>query len=99
MMTEKKAMELVIHLGQLTTEYCSLERDKEAYYISHIKDMSRTTIVTLYLKQAYIDSVIKKIIITVDRLNRAEVDFDNECATLVYNYYAPSLRRGLSDLL
>lgn len=99
MMTEKKAMETIIHLGQLTTEYCSLERDKEKYYIDHIHDMSRTTIVTLYLKQAYIDTVIKRIITTVDRLNRAEVEFDNECATLVYNYYAPSIRRGLSDLL
>ena len=98
-MTEQKALELQIHSGQLTTEYCSLERDKEKYYISHIKDISRTAIVTLYLKQAYIDTVIRRIVSLVSRLIRADVDIDNECAIEVYNYYSPNLRRGLSDLL
>ena len=98
-MTEKKAMELQIRLGQYTTEYLSLEREKEAYYREHINDMSRTTIKTLYLQQAYIDTVIKKICKLVGRLHLADVDFDNEVATLVYNYYEPSIRRGLSDLI
>ena len=95
----EKEMNLLIRLNQYTTEYLSLERDKEMYYTEHINDMSRTTIVTLYLKQAYIDSVIKKICILVGRLNRNDIDYDNECATLVYNYYSPSIKRGLSDLL
>ena len=98
-MTEKKAMELQIRLGQYTTEYLSLEREKEEYYREHINDMSRTTIKTLYLQQAYIDTVIKKICKLVGRLHLADVDFDNEVATLVYNYYEPSIRRGLSDLI
>lgn len=98
-MTEQKAMELKIHLGQLTTEYCCLEREKEEYYISHIRDISRTAIVTLYLKQAYIDTLIKRIVSVVSRLVRADVYVDNECAIEVYNYHAPRIRRGLSDLL
>ena len=95
----EKEMNLLIRLNQYTTEYLSLERDKERYYTEHINDMSRTTIVTLYQMQAYIDSVIKRICILVERLNRNDIDYDNECATLVYNYYSPSIKRGLSDLL
>lgn len=90
---------LLIRLGQYTTEYLSLEMEKEKYYREHINDMSRTTIVTLYQMQAYIDSVIKRICILVGRLIREDIEFDNEVATLVYNYYSPSIRRGLSDLL
>lgn len=95
----EKEMNLLIRLNQYTTEYLSLERDKETYYTEHINDMSRTTIVTLYMMQAYIDSVIKRICSLVERLNRNDIDYDNECATLVYNYYSPSIKRGLSDLL
>ena len=96
---EERNARLVIRLGQYTTEYLALERDKEKYYRQHLDDMSRTTIVTLYQKQAYIDSVIRRIVMLVDRLNRNEIEFDNECATLVYNYYAPSIKRGLTDLI
>lgn len=99
MITEKRKMELLIRLNQYTTEYLSLERDKEKYYREHINDMSRCSIVTLYLMQAHIDTIIKQICIAVGRCIRYEIDYDNECATLVYNYYEPSIRRGLSDLL
>ena len=97
--SEERNVNLLIRLNQYTTEYLSLEMEKEKYYREHINDMSRTTIVTLYQMQAYIDTVIKKICMLVDRINRLGLDYDNECATLVYNYYAPSIRRGLSDLL
>lgn len=96
---EEREMKMLIRLGQYTTEYCALEREKEQYYISHMRNISRTTIVTLYLMQSNIDRVIKQICILVGRLMREDIEFDNECATLVYNYYAPSIKRGLSDLL
>ena len=99
MTNEMRNLKLLIRLNQYTTEYLSLEREKEKYYREHSNDMSRTTIVTLYQMQAYIDSVIKKICIMVDRLNRNQIDFDNEVATLVYNYYSPSIKRGISDLI
>lgn len=99
MTNETRNMKLLIRLGQYTTEYLSLEMEKEKYYREHINDMSRTTIVTLYQMQAYIDSVIRRIVILVGRLIKDDIDFDNEVATLVYNYYSPSIRRGLSDLL
>lgn len=98
-MREERTTTMLIRLGQYTTEYLSLEMEKEKYYREHLNDMSRTTIVTLYQMQVYIDSVIKRICILVGRLIRDDVEFDNEVATLVYNYYAPSIRRGLSDLL
>ena len=96
---EERKLEMLVRLNQYTTEYLSLEMEKEKYYREHSNDMSRTTIVTLYQMQAYIDCVIKKICTLVGRLIKDEIDFDNECATLVYNYYAPSIKRGLSDLL
>ena len=99
MRNEERKASMLIRLGQYTTEYLSLEMEKEKYYREHLNDMSRTTIVTLYQMQAYIDSVIKRICILVGRLIREDIEFDNEVATLVYNYYAPSIRRGLSDLL
>lgn len=98
-MSEERKMSMLIRLGQYTTEYLSLEMEKEKYYREHFNDMSRTTIVTLYQMQAYIDSVIKRICTLVGRLIKDDIDYDNEVATLVYNYYAPSIRRGLSDLL
>ena len=98
-MTEKKAMELQIRLGQYTTEYLSLEREKEAYYIANVRDISRSVIQSLYLQQAYIDTKIKQIICIVRRLNRNQVDFDNEIATMLFNQYDSYIRRGLSPLL
>ena len=95
----EREMKMQIRLGQYTTEYLSLEMDKEKYYREHINDMSRTTIVTLYMMQAHIDTVIRQICGLVGRLMKDDVEFDNEVATLVYNYYAPSIRRGISDLL
>lgn len=97
--SEERKLNLLIRLNQYTTEYLSLEMEKEKYYREHINDMSRTTIVTLYQMQAYIDCVIKKICSLVGRLMREQIDFDNECAMLVYNYYSPAIKRGLSDLL
>ena len=98
MMTERE-MKLILRLGEYTAEYLALEREKEIYYLEHTKDMSRTTIVTLYLRQVYIDTLIKKIVRLVDRLRKDDVEFDNEVAILVYDYYAPAMKRGLSDLL
>ena len=99
MKNEVRNLKLMTRLNQYTTEYLSLEMEKEKYYREHINDMSRTTIVTLYQMQAYIDSVIKRICMLVGRLIKDDIEFDNEVATLVYNYYSPSIRRGLSDLL
>lgn len=96
---EERQRKMVIRLEQYTTELKSLEVQKENYYKGHIKDMSRTTIVTLYQMQVYIDGVIKKICNLVDKLAREDVDHDNELAVEVYNYYAPQIRRGLSNLL
>lgn len=95
----EREMKMIIRLGQYTTEYLALEREKEKYYRSHIEDMSRTTIKTLYLMQARIDTLIKQIVQLVGRLNRNQIDFDNEVANLVFDYYAPAIRRGLSDLI
>ena len=99
MKNEVRNLKLMTRLNQYTTEYLSLEMEKEKYYREHINDMSRTTIVTLYQMQAYIDSVIKRICMLVGRLIKDDIDFDNEVAKLVYDYYSPSIRRGLSDLL
>ena len=96
---EERSQRLLVRLNQYTTEYLSLEKEKEIYYKEHIEDMSRTTIVTLYQMQVYIDCVIKKICNLVDRCITQGIDFNNECATLVHNYYSPSIKRGLSDLL
>lgn len=95
----KRELKVKVRLGQLTTEYMSLEREKETYYREHINDMSRTTIVTLYLMQAHIDTVIKQICTRVGQCTINDWDIDNECATLVYNYYSPRIKRGLSDLI
>lgn len=96
---EEPELKMVIRLNQYTTEYKALEKEKEEFYKSHINDMSRTTIQTLYLQQQYIDSIIKRIVMLVDNLIANEIDFDNECATLVYNYYMPYIRRGFDILL
>ena len=98
-MSEARELKMLIRLNQYTTEYLSLEMEKEKYYREHAHDMSRTTIVTLYQMQAYIDCVIRKICILVGRLMKEDIDFDNECAVLVYDYYNPSIKRGISDLI
>ena len=98
-MNEMREMKLLVRLNQYTTEYLSLEMEKEKYYREHANDMSRTTIVTLYQMQAYIDTIIKKICMLVGRLIKDDIEFDNEVATLVYDYYNPSIKRGISDLL
>lgn len=99
-MTElERELKVRVRLNQLTTEYLSLEQEKEKYYREHINDMSRTTITTLYLMQEYIDTVIRQIIIRVGQCMRNDWDIDNEVATLVYNYYEPQIRRGLGILL
>lgn len=95
----KKDMELLVRLNKYTTEYCALEREKEAYYIANVRDISRSVIQSLYLQQAYIDTKIKQIICIVRRLNRNQVDFDNEIATMLFNQYDSNIRRGLSPLL
>lgn len=93
-----REMKMLIKLGECTAEYLALEREKEIYYVSHVKDLDRTTIITLYLMQKHIDGMIKKIIRLVDRLDRNGIDFDNEVATMVYNHYEPLIRRGLLEL-
>lgn len=95
----KKDMELLVRLNKYTTEYCALEREKESYYIANVRDISRSAIQSLYLQQAYIDSKIKQIICIVQRLNRHQVDFDNEIATMLFNQYEPYIRRGCSPLI
>lgn len=98
-MTREKELELVVKLNRLTTEYLSQERDKELYYINHVREIDRTVIVTLYLKQCHIDTIIKRIVSLVNRLIRKEVEFDNEVAIELHKYYDSRIKRGLSDLL
>ena len=99
MMRTEREMKMLVRLEKYTTEYMSLEREKEIYYTKNVRNISRTVIVTLYLKQCYIDTVIKQICILVGRLNRNDIDYDNEVATYIYNTYASGIKRGLSDLL
>lgn len=86
-------------LNKYTTEYLALEREKETYYVQHIRDISRTAIVTLYMMQANVDVSIKQICSLVGRMMRRDYNIDNEVAIELYNYYAPRIKRGLSDLL
>lgn len=95
---EERNMKMVVRLNQYTTEYLSLEKQKEEFYKNHYCDTSREVIQSLYLQQCYIDTVVKNIIKTVRYLNEEQVDFDNETATVIYNYYEPLIKRGLSDL-
>ena len=97
--TIKRQMEMQIRLNRYTTEYLTLEREKEAYYVAHVRDISRTAIVTMYLMQSNIDCLIKQICTLTGRLIRDDVDIDNEVAIELYNYYEPRIKRGLSDLL
>lgn len=99
MMKNERELKLLTKLEKYTTEYVSLEREKEIYYTKNVRNISRTVIVTLYLKQCYIDTVIKQICSLVGRLNYRGIDFDNEVATYIYNTYASGIKRGLSDLL
>ena len=98
-MTERELKDKV-RLDSVVKEYLALEKEKEDYYKTKLeeKDLSRTTINTLYLMQEYIDTVTRKIITLVDRMKRNDMDIDNEVAILVYDYYEPQIRRGLSDL-
>lgn len=91
--------DLIERLDNYTKEYLELESQKEIYYKEHLDDMSRCTIVTLYLMQANIDTVIKQICSVYSRCVRKGINVENECAHLVYSYYMPRIRRGLSDLL
>ena len=97
--TERELREKV-RLDSYVKEYLALENEKEAYYESKLKDkdLSRTTIHTLYLMQERIDLLTKRIITMVDRMRNNDHDIDNEVAILVYDYYEPQLRRGLCDL-
>lgn len=90
---------MVVRLNQYTAEYRALEEEKERYYRKNINNITREIIQSLYLQQYYIDTRIKAICKLVDALNNLQIDFDNEIATQVYNYYAPLLKRGLSPLI
>ena len=90
---------MVLRLSQLTIEYKALEEEKERYYKKNISNVERSVIQSLYLQQVYIDSRIKQICKLVDSLNALQIDFDNELATQVYNYYMPQIKRGLSKLI
>lgn len=94
-MTKEKSLELVVRLNKYTVEYCSLEREKEITFRRYFyqNNYSRTAITTLYLRQSYIDTLIKKIVMLVRRLYRNEVDFENEVATMLFNEYDSQLRR------
>lgn len=90
---------MLARLNQYTAEYMALEREKDLYYMQHIKDKSRTAITTLYLMQTNIDTVIKQICMLVRRLDRNGIDYDNEVATILFNQYDSYIRRGLFDLI
>ena len=100
MTTVERELREKVRLDSVVKEYLALEKEKEEYYLAkaNSKDLSRTTIQTLYLMQEYLDTVTKKIITIVDRMRREDIEVENEVAILVYNYYEPQIRRGLSDL-
>ena len=100
MTTTERELREKVRLDSVVKEYLALEKEKEEFYANKLreKDLSRTTIQTLYLMQEYIDTVTKRIITIVDRMRRNDIDVDNEVAILVYDYYEPQIRRGLSDL-
>ena len=95
---EERNMKMVVRLNQYTTEYVSLAKQKEDFCKSHYHDITREAIHSLYLQQSYIDSVVRNIVKTVRYLIEEQVDFDNEVATIIFNYYDPLIKRGLSDL-
>lgn len=97
--TEKELRDKV-RLDSVVKEYLTLEKEKEDYYKAKLeeKDLSRTTIITLYLMQENIDTLTKRIITLMDRMIRNDIEVDNEVALLVYDYYEPQIKRGLSDL-
>ena len=99
MMKNEREIKMLVRLEKYTTEYMSLEREKEIYYTKNVRNISRTVIVTLYLKQCYIDTLIKQICTLVARLDRNGIDYDNEVATHVYNEYGSLIKRGLFELL
>lgn len=100
-MTNKREMAKKVRLESLTTAYCLAENNKEKYFNDKCaeKDYSSTTIQTLYIMQEHIDHLVKEIVKTVDWFIRNDLDHNNEVATLVYNYFAPQIRRGLSNLI
>ena len=99
-MTEKRILAKKQRLDGLTKEYCKLEEEKRQYYTQKLADgdLSSHTIQSLYLQQMVIDHHVKMIVKTVDWFYRNDAEFDNECATLVYNYYAPMMHNGLNCL-
>ena len=96
-----RVVKKVGQLNSLTTEWKSLENEKERYYRSHLRnnDIGSTTIQTLYLMQERIDSLVVRIVKTVDWFYRNDEDFDNEVATYLYNENSSSIHRGLSNLI
>lgn len=100
MTSEKRVTKNKEKLDNLCIEYCKLEEEKRQYYSKNYweDDLSSHTIQTLFLMQIGIDQLVRKIVKSVDWFIRNDADHDNECATLVYNYYAPMLHRGLDCL-
>lgn len=100
MTTANRELKEKVRLDSYVKEYLALENEKESYYETKLqeKDLSRTTIHTLYLMQERIDLLTKRIISIVERMRSNDVDIDNEVAILVYDYYEPQIRRGLCDL-
>ena len=90
---------IIVRLNQYTTEYMALEEEKERYYRQNVGKADRVVIETLYLRQYYIDGLIKRICKLVDILKDSKVEFDNECAKQLFDHYAPKLKRGFKVLL
>ena len=90
-----------VRLNNYTTEWCSLEKQKRDYYRQKYleKDLSTTTIQTLYMMQDRIDLLVFQIVKKVDWFIRNDEDFDNEVASMIYDQYASGLHRGLTSLM
>lgn len=93
-MTEAKKLELTTKLDNLVSEYCACENEKRAYYTAHLRDKSRTTIRTLYLKQEYIDTLLKRIVMIVERLMAKDVEITNELAIMIFDEYEKQIVAG-----
>lgn len=90
-----------VRLKNYTTEWCSLEKEKENYYRQMWleNDLGTHTIQTLYMMQERIDFLVFQIVKRVDWFMRSDEDFDNEVAHMIYDKYADGVHRGLTSLI
>ena len=95
-----REIKTMVKLNSVVTEYLRLEEEKRQYALEKAKSdtLDKTAVETLYLMQERLNTLTKQIVLLVDRCIDNDYDMDNECATVIYNYYKPLIRRGLFNL-